>query len=120
MEPQNYPAHWPRPNPRNPDSLASRISEEDKVALYNRETTGRALSRKYGVTEKWLSSKFHGRKPVVPKNLRLKAIRQFRLFHAKQVIDGLTTTRQAAAAAFTSYSTMRRTVMKLRHTVQEV
>ena len=110
---QPYPPAWPAPNPLKPRTLHSRISEEDKKDLYNRRVTTRALAKKYGVTEKWLSYVFPGKRPVEHKTFKRKARMAFREFLARQVVAKERNIYAAAAAACTSYSTMRRIVLRV-------
>ncbi len=109
-----YPAHWPKPNPLRPRTLPSRISEDQKVDLYNRRITTRALAQTLNVTERWLSRTFTGKRQAENKAEKRKARQAFREFHANRHIRGEISLLQAADAACTSYSTIRRVVIELK------
>lgn len=109
-----YPEDWPKPDHLRPRTLASRISEEQKVDLYNRRVTTRDLAAKLKVSEKWLSFVFPGKRPLENKQSKLKARNAFREFHARRVIAGEALISTAADAACCSYSTLRRVVLRLQ------
>jgi hypothetical protein len=113
-----YPASWPKPNPLRPTTLPSRISEDQKVDLYNRRITTRALAQSLSVTERWLSRTFTGKRPSENKAEKRKARQAFREFHANRHIRGEISLNQAADAACTSYSTIRRVVIEIRKRAQ--
>jgi hypothetical protein len=85
----------------------------DLSDLYNRRVTTRELAKKYGTTEKWMSQTFSGKVRVAKASQRKAARNAFREFHAQQVVAGQVNIYQAAEAAYTSYSTMRRVVLRL-------
>lgn len=107
-----YPDSWPKPDPSKPETLPSRITEDDKVALYNRRITTRALAAQYNVSEKWLSNLFPGKRPLERKTEKRLARAEFRRMHAQRAVKGEVSIQDAAVAACCSYSTMRRIVLK--------
>lgn len=113
-----YPESWPKPDPLRPQRLASRISEDQKVDLYNRRVTTRDLAGTLKVSEKWLSYTFPGKRPLENKASKRKARNAFREFHAKRVVAGEALISTAADAACCSYSTLRRVVLRLQGKVR--
>lgn len=85
----------------------------DLLDLYNRRVTTRALAKKYGTTEKWMSQVYNGKVKLPNSAQRRQARQAFREFHAQRVISNEVNIYQAASAACTSYSTMRRVVLRL-------
>jgi len=125
-----YPAHWPRPykytdsthRATRRNSLLSLITEEDKIALYQRRITTRALALKYKVTECYVSKLFPGKAPIeettrdrvkAKKDLHIVR-RQFRATLVVRVLAGELSTAQAADAARISYRSMARAVKEGR------
>lgn len=111
---QPYPPHWPQPDPNRPKSLVSRVTEEQKHALYNRIITTRALAKTLGVHEQYLSYRFPGKVPLPNKKLLIEARKEYKLEIAKLVLKGVYTVRAAAKVAHVSYNTMSRYVTKAR------
>lgn len=109
-----YPEHWPKPNKR-PKALASRITEEQKEKLYNRQITTRDLAKELDVHEQYLSYMFPGKVAVINKKPLIEARKLYKLDLARQVKEGKYTITQAAAMAYTSYNTMRRFVKKVQN-----
>lgn len=109
-----YPVTWPTPDPKRPDALVTRITEAQKLALYNRQITTRALAKELGVHEQYLSYKFPHKVPVLDKRDLVQARKEYKLAIAKRVIAGEFTTKKAATLAHVSYNTMTRFVAKAR------
>ena len=109
-----YPSSWPRPDPKRPTSLASRITEEQKLRLYNREVTTRELAAVLNVHENYLSYKFPTKAPIPDTKKLLQARKEYKLEIAKQVLSNRYTIGQAAKIAHTSYNTMARFVAKAK------
>lgn len=109
-----YPSSWPRPDPKRPSSLASRITEDQKLKLYNREITTRELAALLDVHENYLSYKFPTKVPIPDTKKLLQARKEYKLEVAKLVLQNKLTTRQAAEVAHTSYNTMARFVAKAK------
>ena len=114
QDPTDYPKSWPKPNPSRPLALRSRITEEQKHQLYNREITTRQLAEHLDVAEKYLSSTFPGKVPVIKKKERTDARKLILLDLAKNVLLGGYTIGQAAAIGHVSYSTMRRAFKQMK------
>ena len=113
MPAQPYPSFWPKPNPKKPDLLQSRVTEADKLALYNREITTRALAKKLNVHERYLSSVFPHKVPIADKRELCQARKAYRMSIAKEVIDGKHAVKEAAKICNVSTSSMLRYVRKL-------
>lgn len=111
---QPYPSSWPRPNKHRPDSVASRITDQQKQDLFNRVVTTRDLAKALNVHERYLSSLFPGKAPITNKKPLIEARKLFKLEVAKLVIAETYTLSQAAKVANVSYSTMRRFVQKAK------
>lgn len=111
---QPYPHFWPPPDPKRPTALASRITEEQKLALYNRRITTRALAKELGVHEQYLSYKFPHKIPILSKTLLVQARKEYKLSIAKRVLANELTVKKAAVLAHVSYNTMTRFVAKAR------
>ena len=107
------PKTWPGPEPAKPRKLVSRVDPNDLTDLYNRRMTTRAFARKYGVSDKWVGKTFPGKRPLEDKKARRATRNALREFHAGMVRDGLMTLLEAADRACTSYSSMRRLVLKV-------
>lgn len=105
-----YPDFWPQPDAQHPEYLQSRITEEQKQQLYNREITTRALAKELGVTEKYLSFLFHSKRPIPDKKQLVKVRKEFQMSVAAQVVAQNLSIKKASQMAHTSYSTMLRRV----------
>lgn len=118
-----YPQDWPKANPRSPRSVASRITEEQKYALYNRTITTRELAKTLGVHEAYLSSVFPGKVKPVPQQIqeamhKKRAIRLvFRGLLARRVLKGEISLASATTNANVSERTMRRVLKKVQSEV---
>jgi transposase-like protein len=110
----DYPSFWPKANPRKPDSLQSRITEQQKRDLYSRVVTTRELAKTLGVHEKYLSFKFYSKVEVVDKKPLIEARKAYKLEIATQVMQGKYSIQQAADTAYVSYNTMQRCVQKAK------
>lgn len=110
----SYPATWPKPDPKRPDCLASRMTEQDRVDLYERRITTRALAKKYGVHERHVSFMYPGKKPLVDQAKLALIRKEFKLAVAKEVLEGKYTSREASNKAHVSYNTMLRFVAKAK------
>lgn len=110
-----YPISWPLPTSRT-NAVASRITHDQKKALYEREITTRDLAKTLNVREAYLSFLFPGKGPTLvrAKKALLAVRKEYRLSYAKKVIEGLMTTDQAATAARIPYRSMARAVQALR------
>ena len=119
-----YPASWPKPIPSRPQALVTRISDTDKLALYERKLTTRALAAKYGVTEPWVSTLFPGKvkslTACMQSKKELAAVRkEHRLHLAALVINKTTSVLEASQTCRVSYRTMARAVQELRESLKE-
>lgn len=110
----DYPKFWPKANPLKPESLQSRISEQQKRDLFNRRITTRALAKALGVHEKYLSYKFYAKSQIVDKKPLIETRKLYKLEVAVQVLEGKYSMQQAADIAFVSYNTMQRCVQKAK------
>lgn len=109
-----YPDNWPQPDPHRPTSLQSRITDQQKLDLYNRKITTRSLAKLLHVHENYLSSQFPGRVPLPdPKKLQT-ARREFRNEIARLVLTGKYNINEASNVAHCSYNTMFRHVQKAK------
>lgn len=111
--PENYPDTWPKANPQKRWSLASRITEAEKHALYNRQITARELADRYNTHEKYIAAMYPGRakiaKPVKKSDSELvKARTEFRLDICIKILEGELTVRKASGICNCSYNTMQR------------
>jgi len=109
-----YPATWPKPNPKKPKELASRITEQQKQDLYERRITTRELAKLLEVHENYLSFRFPHKVPLPNVKELQKARKEFKLAIAHQVVEGRYTITEGSKAAFVSYNTMCRLVKKVR------
>ena len=111
----SYPNSWPKASSRT-DALASKVTEEQKEALYNRKITTRELAKLLRVNESYLSSLFPTKaQPDSQAKRVLIAIRkEFRQTQAVKVAHKQLTTEQAALICRTSYRTMARAVQLAR------
>lgn len=109
-----YPQTWPTKDPKDPTALRSRITEEQKLDLYNRRITTRELASRLNVHENYLSSQFPGKVPLKnPKEL-IQARKAFRLEIARLVLIGKYNIKQASNVAHCSYNTMFRLVQQAK------
>lgn len=117
----NYPDSWPKPNTKFPRAVTSRITEQEKEALYNRSITTRALAERLGVREKWLSVLFPGKVPAFSRDKRvLRAVRkEFRDLQAKAVIAKTLKIHQAAVICRISYRSMARAVQIMKAEMED-
>lgn len=120
---QPYPSDWPKPNQRSKLTLVNRITEAQKLALFNRTVTTRDLADQLGVREAYLSTLFPGKVPPSANSIRgaarrrrdfLVVRRSFRAIQAQKVIAKELTVAEAADLASIGYRTMARLVRKLR------
>lgn len=114
LRPMKYPATWPKPNPRKPEELASRITEQQKQDLYERRITTRDLAKLLGVHENYLSFRFPHKVPLPDVKELQKARKEYKLAVARQVLEGKYTVSEASKVAFVSYNTMSRFVKKAK------
>lgn len=113
-----YPATWPKPNPYSrPNSIASRITDAQKHALYAREITTRDLALVLNVRESSLSHLFPGKAPLEPNNKpELIATRKtFRHLQALAVLEKRLSIKEAADIVNLSYRSMARVVQTVRN-----
>lgn len=110
----HYPPFWPKPNSHKPDSLQSRITEQQKRDLFNRRITTRQLAKVLGVHEKYLSFKFFTKLEITDKTPLIEARKLYKLEIAIQVLKGQHSVQQAANIAYVSYNTMQRCVAKAK------
>lgn len=115
-----YPDYWPKP-PIGSESVASRITEEQKTALFNRQITTRDLAKTLRVSEKYLSSLFPGKdeentlkRRVEHKQELVQVRKEYRLTLAKDILTGKYSIADAADIAGCSYNTMLRTLAKAK------
>lgn len=114
-----YPATWPKPNTKKPKSVVTTITEEQKLALYNREITTKDLANLLKVGSTYLSALFPGKITSItantPKKRELLAIRkEYRALQAKRVLAGALTIQMAADELRISYRSMARAVERIR------
>lgn len=114
-----YPDTWPKANPKAPLSAVSRITEAQKLALYNRETTSKAVALALNVGATYISTLFPGKvismTASTPKKKALLDVRrEYRALQAKRVLDGHLTIQKAADELRISYRSMARAVEAIR------
>lgn len=109
-----YPVTWPKANPKRPDTVASRTTEQQRLDLWERRITTRELAKQLGVHEKYVSSVFPGKQPIFNKKPLIEARKALKLELGREVIKGKYSISQAAKIAFVSYNTMMRAVNKVR------
>lgn len=120
-----YPTCWPKPIPHKPRALATRISEEQKLKLYNREITTRDLAKLLDVHENYLSTLFPGKVTPISQQIeegmhKKRAIRKvFRTLWARKVIKKEVSVADAANHTAVSKRTMQRIVRKLQSELEE-
>jgi hypothetical protein len=121
MSQQPYPASWPQPTGINRNLLVNKVTEQQKLDLYNRVITTRDLAKLLEVSEEYISTLFPGKVPA--NGLRNRATRRrefvkvrkaFRLEQAKLVLAGKLTAAKAAEQSFTSYRTIARLVQHVK------
>lgn len=110
----DYPSFWPKANPKKPEALQSRITEQQKRDLYHRQVTTRELAKILNVHEKWLSRLYCTKEPITDKRPLIEARKLFKLEIAAQVLKGDYSMQQGADKAFVSYNTMQRYVQKAK------
>lgn len=111
---ENYPDHWPKPDRRRPTLIQSRVTEQQKLDLYNRKLTTRDLAKLLNVHETYLSALFPGKVAIIDKKPLIEARRAYNTEMAKLVISGRYTVKEAAGIAFTTVKTMRRFMQKVK------
>lgn len=120
-----YPTTWPKPIQIKPRILQSRITEQQKLDLYNRVRTTRDLALELGVHEAYLSKMFPTKITPLRRDLaehlgKKRAIRKiYRELWGRKVLKGLVSYAQAADIASVSERTMRRIVKGLDPSVVE-
>jgi hypothetical protein len=120
MDTHTYPDAWPKPNPKKPLSLVTRITEQQKRNLYNRLVTTRELAKNLEVHEAYLSAIFPGKVKPVAQQIKegmhkKRAIRLvFRRLLARQVLKGEISLNAATARANVSERTMRRILKQVQ------
>lgn len=110
---ENYPDHWPKPDRKQPKLIQSRVTEQQKLDLYNRNLTTRDLAKLLGVHETYLSSLFPGKVPIIDKKPLIEARRAYNTEMAALVLSGRYTAKEAATIAHTTVKTMRRFMKKV-------
>lgn len=115
-----YPASWPQANDRL-DSIVSRITHTQKLALYTKQVTTRELAKTLNVRESYLSRKFPGKVPSgAPFQAAKRALRvvrmEYRFLCAEKVLEKTLSILEAAKTANTTYRSMARAVQALKHT----
>lgn len=115
-----YPDHWRKANPKRPESLQSRITEQQKADLYSRSISTRELARVLNVHEKHLSYAFPGKEPIVDKRPLIEARKEFKLNVAKEILEGNLTISKASEKCFVSYHTMLRYLNKAKEKYPEL
>ena len=121
-----YPSTWPKPTDRG-FTLVCRITEQQKLDLYNRRITTRALALTLNVREAYLSTIFPGKIPPIKgakkasrdKRVLILARKTFREDQARAVLAGKMSISAAASIANTSYRNMARVVKTMRDSAKE-
>lgn len=121
---QGYPENWPKPCKLRPNSLISRITDEEKRQLYNRELTTRELAKRYNVRETWVSTLFPGKVEAISvliknKKVLTRARKEYRVSQAALVLSGNLSTVEAAKVCKISYRSMARAVQAARKAANE-
>lgn len=124
LTPQGYPASWPKPRKSRPDSLVSRITDEEKRQLYERELTTRDLAKRYDVRETWVSTLFPGKVEGASTYIRQKKVltkirKEYRFSQAALVLAGNMSTKEASKVCKISYRSMARAVQILKKAENE-
>lgn len=109
-----WPTDWPRPNPKKPMAVQTRITDEQKRDLYNRKITTRDLAKVLGIHERYCSALFPHKVQLRDRKVLMEARKAYKLEIANQVIQGKYTITEAAKVAFVSYNTMQRFVTKAK------
>jgi len=115
-----YPDHWRKANPKRPNALQSRITEQQKADLYSREISTRELAKVLNVHEKHLSYVFPGKEPITNKRLLIEARKEFKISVAKEILQGTLTIQGAANKCYVSYHTMLRYLQKAKNRFPEL
>jgi len=115
-----YPESWPRPDAKQPTLLQSRITEEQKLSLYNRNISTRELASVLGCHETYLSGLFPGKVPLANRKELLATRKTYKLSVAREILLGKYTIAEAAELAFTSYNTMHRCLAKAKEAYPEL
>ena len=111
-----YPPEWDSQGKKpgspyyRPGTFLESVSREDKLALFNRRITTRALAQKYEVAECYVSQLFPGK---IKGNSRSKSVllaarREYRKVVAAKVLKGELALQTAAAELHIHERTMRR------------
>lgn len=116
-----YPLDWdaqrrkPGSHYYRPGTLLETVTTEDKLALYNRRLTTRALAEKYSVKENTISALFPGKVPHESrrasrsaKTALLATRREYRRVVAERVVKGELSLKAAAESLHVHPRTMRR------------
>lgn len=113
---KGYPTHWPEANPKRPDTVASRITDQQKKDLYDRKITTRQLAKQFNVREAYLSQLFSGKGPGFSKakKILINTRKEYRHNYAIQVLAGKITIKDAAKASRIPYRSMARAVQLLK------
>lgn len=116
-----YPSTWPKAKPTRPAIVATRITESQKLALYNREITTRDLAKALNVAESYLSEMFPGKIPPLDMSkTALAAVRkEFRMQEAHRVASGALKLDVAAELCRVSVRTMYRALNAARRISKE-
>jgi AraC-like DNA-binding protein len=119
---KGYPANWPDCNPKRPDTVVSRITDQQKKDLYERNITTRDLAKLFGVREAYLSWLFPGKGPGFSKakKMLINTRKEYRCRYAAQVIEGKISIKDAATASRIPYRSMARAVQLLKKQAQNV
>lgn len=116
-----YPDTWPKAKGVG-FTLAHRITEQQKIDLFNRKITTRDLAKLLNVREEYLSTVFPGKIPATKAPRRyeterralLDARKQFRVEQAYLVLAEKQSIKDAAKVCNTSYRNMARFVQALK------
>ena len=111
-----YPTKWPKFSAKRPTSIASRVTEAQKHALYGRTLTTRELATALKVNENYLSRLFPGKgesKFAVAAEKRILATtrREFRVMQAHRVLKKEIKATEASAICNVHYRNMLRYVV---------
>lgn len=118
-----YPTFWPKPIQIKPKILQSRITEQQKLDLYNRVRTTRELALELGVHEAYLSKMFPTKITPLRREIsehleKKRGIRRiFRELWGRKVLKGQVSYAQASDIVSVSERTMRRIVKNLPQSI---
>lgn len=112
---EQYPNTWPKPDKRRPEAVVTRITHQQKLDLYNRNITTRALAKVLNVHPHYLSFKFPHKVKPFDKRPLLEARKAYKLAIATEVVQGKYTPQEGAKIACVSRSTMQRYMDKVRN-----